>query len=138
MIHRNLDLGNIFLNDKMEVKIGNFTEFIEVSENNEHEFTKCGKAKADQSYEVDIKSIGVIIYTLLIGEPPRSHNERILLPDELGINDGARDIIGKILNNDPSNRPCVSEILNSEWLNHGCPIPESLPITCLHDPPSFQ
>jgi polo-like kinase 1 len=92
VIHGNLNLDNIFLNDKMEVKIGNFTEFIEVSKNNEHEF---------KSYEVDIKSIGVIIYTLLIGEPPRSHNERILLPDELGISDGARDIIGEILNNDP-------------------------------------
>jgi polo-like kinase 1 len=71
---------------------------------------------------VDIWSIGVIIYTLIIGKPPfetqdvKTTYKRIRMnaynfPDQVAITDAARDIITQILNNDPSKRPTVDEIL---------------------------
>ena len=132
MIHRDLKLGNLFLNDKMEVKIGDFGLATKLEFDGERKRTICGtpkyiapevlEGKQGHSYEVDIWSIGVIIYTLIIGKPPfetsdvKTTYKRIRMnaynfPDQVHITDAARDIITQILNNDPSKRPTVDEIL---------------------------
>ena len=80
IIHRDLKLGNLFLNDKMEVKIGDFGLATKLDFDGEKKRTICGtpnyiapevlEGKSGHSYEVDIWSLGVIIYTLIIGKPP--------------------------------------------------------------------
>jgi polo-like kinase 1 len=80
IIHRDLKLGNLFLNDKMEVKLGDFGLATKLDFDGEKKRTICGtpnyiapevlEGKAGHSYEVDVWSLGVIIYTLIIGKPP--------------------------------------------------------------------
>jgi polo-like kinase 1 len=64
----------------MEVKIGDFGLATKVSYEGEKKKTICGTpnyiapeildGKTGHSYEVDIWSLGVILYTLTIGKPP--------------------------------------------------------------------
>lgn len=57
-------------------------------------------------------------------------------PETVQISDHARDLITKILNNDPSRRPNVDEILMHPWLNNEGSIPRTLPPSTLACPPS--
>lgn len=57
-------------------------------------------------------------------------------PENVAISDAARDLITKILNNDPSKRPTIDEILMHEWMNHLGTIPKLLPASTLACPPS--
>jgi polo-like kinase 1 len=75
-----LKLGNLFLTDKMQLKVGDFGLAAKVVFEGAKKRTICGTpnyiapeildSKIGHSYEVDYWSIGVICYTLLIGRPP--------------------------------------------------------------------
>ncbi len=85
VIHRDLKLGNLFLSDKMEIKVGDFGLATRIEFEGEKKRTICGtpnyiapeilEGKKGHSYEVDIWSLGVIMYTLLIGKPPFETND---------------------------------------------------------------
>ncbi len=91
--------------------------------------------------------MGVIIYTLIIGKPPfetsdvKTTYKKIRMnaytfPENVPISEAARDLITKILNNDPSKRPGLDDIMNQSWINHGGQIPRLLPASTLACPPS--
>ena len=122
IIHRDLKLGNLFLNEKMEIKLGDFGLATKLDFDGEKKRTICGtpnyiapevlEGKAGHSYEVDIWSLGVIIYTLIIGKPPfetsdvKTTYRRIRMnaysfPEHVIISDAAKDLITKILIGDP-------------------------------------
>jgi len=156
VIHRDLKLGNLFLTDKMEEKIGDFGLATKLEYENDRRKTVCGTpnyiapeiitGKEGHSYEVDIWSLGVIVYTLLIGKPPfetsdvKTTYRRIKMnaysfPDHIKISGTARDLITKILNLDPKKRPTLDQILGLSFL-HGVSIPKLLPLSTLSCPPS--
>jgi polo-like kinase 1 len=80
IMHRDLKLGNLFLTDKMEVKVGDFGLATKIEFVGEKKRTVCGTpnyiapevidSKAGHSFEVDIWSFGVITYAMLFGRPP--------------------------------------------------------------------
>lgn len=84
---------------------------------------------------------------MIIGKPPfetsdvKTTYKRIRMnaysfPENVPISDSAKDLITKILNNDPSKRPTIDDCLNHEFINHGGTIPRLLPASTLACPPS--
>jgi len=156
VIHRDLKLGNLFLNEKMELKLGDFGCATKLEFDGEKKWTICGTnliapeildGKMGHSYEVDVWSLGVIIYTLLIGKPPFESSDvkttykkirmnSCTFPDHIPISEPARDLIVKILHFDPARRPTLDEIVNHPFLNNGGTIPKTLPLSTLACPPS--
>ncbi len=82
VIHRDLKLHNILLNDIMEIKLCDFGLACQLESENDQRFSFCGtpnyiapemlktKKEDGYSFEVDIWALGITIYTLLIGKPP--------------------------------------------------------------------
>ena len=159
VIHRDLKLGNLFLTDKMELKVGDFGLATKLEFEGERKRTVCGTpnyiapeildGKQGHSYEVDIWSIGVICYTLLIGKPPfetqdvKTTYKRIKMnaytfPDTAIISDAARSLITEILSTDPLKRPSLDQILAHDFFNQGTGIPKFLPTSTLACTPSLS
>ena len=80
VVHRDLKLGNIFLDKNLNVKLGDFGLAAKI-ENGERRKTVCGtpnyiapevlfRTCGGHSFEADIWSFGVILYTLIVGKPP--------------------------------------------------------------------
>uniref|UniRef100_A0A3Q1IVS9 Serine/threonine-protein kinase PLK n=1 Tax=Anabas testudineus TaxID=64144 RepID=A0A3Q1IVS9_ANATE len=155
VIHRDLKLGNIFLNDDMDVKIGDFGLATKIEFDGERKKTLCGTpnyiapevlCKKGHSYEVDVWSLGCILYTLLVGKPPfetsclketynRIKKNNYTIPWH--INPAASSLIKRMLHADPSQRPTVAELQADEFFTTGY-VPSRLPTTCLTVPPRFS
>ncbi|KAM4585255.1 serine/threonine-protein kinase PLK1 [Odontesthes bonariensis] len=155
VIHRDLKLGNIFLNDDMDVKIGDFGLATKIEFDGERKKTLCGTPnyiapevlfKKGHSYEVDVWSLGCILYTLLVGKPPfetsclketysRIKKNNYTIPWH--INPAASSLIKRMLHADPAQRPTIAELQTDEFFTTGY-IPLRLPTTCLTVPPRFS
>ncbi|XP_072124563.1 serine/threonine-protein kinase PLK1 [Mobula birostris] len=155
VIHRDLKLGNLFLNDDMEVRIGDFGLATTVQYEGERKKTLCGTpnyiapeviGKKGHSFEVDVWSLGCIMYTLLVGKPPfetsclketymRIKRNEYNIPKH--VNPVAANLIQKMLRSDPSARPNIHELLNDEFFTSGY-LPVRLPTTCLTMAPRFS
>uniref|UniRef100_A0A673MD24 Serine/threonine-protein kinase PLK n=1 Tax=Sinocyclocheilus rhinocerous TaxID=307959 RepID=A0A673MD24_9TELE len=155
VIHRDLKLGNLFLNDDMDVKIGDFGLATKIEFDGERKKTLCGTpnyiapevlCKKGHSFEVDVWSLGCILYTLLVGKPPfetsclketyiRIKKNEYTVPRH--VNPVAAALIRRMLHADPTLRPSVSELLADEFFTSGY-APLRLPTSCLTVPPRFS
>lgn len=128
VIHRDLKLGNLFLDKNVHIKVGDLGLACRLDDRDEKRKTICGtpnyiapeviqgdKSKRGHSFEVDIWSVGVILYTILIGKPPyeakdvKATYQRILkneysFPGHVKLSDEARDLIEAILQSNPADR----------------------------------
>jgi serine/threonine protein kinase len=128
VIHRDLKLGNIMLDVNMNIKIGDFGLAALLKDPEERKKTMCGTPNyiapeilyegngAGHSFEVDVWSVGVILYTLLIGKPPFQTTSVPAIYEKIRKNDysipeyihpAATDLIKQILTPDPSARPTL-------------------------------
>lgn len=153
IIHRDLKLGNLFLNDEMEVKIGDFGLATRVENEGERKKTLCGTPnyiapevlnKKGHSFEVDVWSLGCILFTLLVGKPPfetqslqdtykRIKRNEYYIPSK--VSHCAQLLIIKLLRPDPSTRPNLGQVLEDEFFKGFTP--NHLPISSLTMAPRF-
>ena len=141
----------------MELKIGDFGLATKLEFEGDRRRTICGTpnyiapeildGKQGHSYEVDIWSFGVILYTLIIGKPPfetsdvKTTYRRIKMnaysfPEHVIISEHAKDIITKILNLDPAKRPTLDDLYDHPFFRNGASVPKLLPASTLACPPS--
>ncbi|XP_076471497.1 serine/threonine-protein kinase PLK1-like isoform X2 [Babylonia areolata] len=155
VIHRDLKLGNLFINDEMEIKIGDFGLATRLDYDGERKRTLCGTpnyiapevlGKKGHSYEVDAWSLGCILYTLLVGKPPfetsclkdtytRIKKNEYQVPSSVSA--PARKLITRLLQADPTNRPNMDLIMEDEFFTSGY-LPPRLPTSCLTMAPRFD
>jgi len=160
VIHRDLKLGNLFLDSKMWVKIGDFGLATRLTHVTERKKTICGtpnyiapeilEGKDGHSFPVDIWSAGVVLYTLLIGKPPfeskdvKSTYKRIVsnkysFPDHTPICESAQSLITLMLQATPENRPSLDEISDHPFFTaRGVCFPTSIPPNSLREIPVFE
>ena len=159
IIHRDLKLANLFISENMQLKLGDFGLATRIDFEGERKRTLCGTpnytapeildGKTGHSFEVDIWSIGIIVYILLIGRAPFEANniketyKRIRLknysfPQNAKISKPAKEFIESILLLEPYKRPSLEEILKSDFMNMGVGIPQTMPQSTLACPPNIN
>ena len=142
IVHRDLKLGNLFLNRSMQLKIGDFG----LSERIQYEGEKLSSVsgtpnyiapeillkKDGHSYEVDIWAMGVIAYTLLVGIPPfqsktskatwsRIKQALYTFPETLKLDISTKEFIKDWLQLDPKKRIKLNDMLNHQFFSFTYP-----------------
>jgi serine/threonine protein kinase len=158
VIHRDLKLGNLFLDKNLNIKVGDLGLATKLESADEKRKTICGtpnyiapeviqgdRATRGHSFEVDVWSMGVIMFTCLVGKPPyeakdvKATYQRILaneykFPNDILISDDAKDLIYCMLQSKPSDRPTLQEIGFHPFFTAN-PIPVALPSNATHVAP---
>jgi serine/threonine protein kinase len=154
VIHRDLKLGNLFLNEKMEVKVGDFGLASKVIFEGEKKRTICGtpnyiapevlSSKTGHSYEVDLWSLGVITYTMIFGRPPfetrdvkvtyrKIKSNNYTFPQHVKVEESTKNFIKSLLKTDPLKRLDLDQIMEHEFFSN---YPTLMPASTLSCPPS--
>ena len=155
IIHRDLKLGNLFLTNKLELKLGDFGLAAKLEYDGQRRKTVCGtpnyvapeilEKKNGHSYEVDIWSLGVVIYTMLFGTPPFDANDEKVIykkikmnsykfPENIKVESSAKKLISSLLNLDPSKRPSLDAIMEHDFFKIYHSVPLILPLSTLSCP----
>ncbi|KAI0367402.1 Pkinase-domain-containing protein [Pilatotrama ljubarskyi] len=159
VIHRDLKLGNIFLDRNMNVKVGDFGLAALIENPGERKKTICGTPNYiapevlfdtanGHSFEVDTWSIGVILYTLVVGRPPfqtkdvkaiykRIRDNEYEFPADRAVSKSVQELIQQILTPDPQQRPTLHEIVDHTWFTTGI-VPGYIPTSAHDAPPDFR
>ncbi|KAI0795053.1 hypothetical protein C8Q75DRAFT_748694 [Abortiporus biennis] len=133
IVHRDLKLENVLLDERCRVKLGDFGFTREFDKSVLLE-TFCGTTgyaapemllcKKYLGPEVDVWSLGVILYTLLTGTLPFDDDDDSIMREKVIIgeyedpdwlSDEARDLIKNILVVDPAKRLSIAQILAHPW-----------------------
>ena len=145
VIHRDLKLGNLFLKQGPIIKLGDFGLATLVYGENDRKRTICGTpnyiapeilagGEKGHSYEVDIWSFGVIMYTILVGHPPFQRQEvkeiyekikvaNFEFPKNVPISLAAKDLINRLLHPNPEMRPKIADIRAHSYFSEAALLP---------------
>ncbi|KAL5522527.1 hypothetical protein ACEPAG_8543 [Sanghuangporus baumii] len=159
VIHRDLKLGNLFLDHEMNVKVGDFGLAALIENPGERKKTICGTPNYiapevlfdtanGHSFEVDTWSIGVILYTLVVGKPPfqtkevktiykRIRDNEYDFPPERPVSIEVQKLIQQILTHDPKERPTLHDIVDHEFFINGT-VPAYVPTSAHDRAPDFR
>uniref|UniRef100_A0A8B9KY70 Serine/threonine-protein kinase PLK n=1 Tax=Astyanax mexicanus TaxID=7994 RepID=A0A8B9KY70_ASTMX len=155
ILHRDLKLGNLFVSDSMELKVGDFGLAAKLEPVSNRRKTICGTPnylspevlnKQGHGWESDIWALGCVMYTMLLGKPPFEttnlretyrciREARYSLPSTISLS--ARQLIASMLSRNPTDRPRLDEIIRHEFLTQGF-MPETLPASCCLSAPDFH
>ncbi|KAI0941865.1 hypothetical protein AcV7_002434 [Taiwanofungus camphoratus] len=159
VIHRDLKLGNIFLDKHMNVKVGDFGLAALIENPGERKKTICGTPNYiapevlfdtanGHSFEVDTWSIGVILYTLVVGRPPfqtkdvkaiykRIRDNEYEFPADRVVSRQVQELVQEILTPNPQQRPTLHEIVDHVFFTSGT-VPGYIPASAHDMPPDFR
>ncbi|KAI0314348.1 Pkinase-domain-containing protein [Amylostereum chailletii] len=159
VIHRDLKLGNLFLDADMNVKVGDFGLAALIESPGERKKTICGTPNYiapevlfdtanGHSFEVDTWSIGVILYTLVVGRPPfqmkdvktiyqRIRDNQYEFPADRQVSVEARELVQEILTPQPQLRPSLHDIVDSAFFTRGI-VPGYIPTSARDMAPDFS
>lgn len=135
IVHRDLKLENVLLDERCNVKLGDFG-FTREYEANKLMDTFCGTtgyaapemlaAKRYTGEQVDIWSLGIILYALLCGALPFDDDDETIMKSKIlkgefeipdVLSPEAQDLIQLILQRDPAKRPSIKAILAHPWFS---------------------
>ncbi|KAF2156917.1 kinase-like protein [Myriangium duriaei CBS 260.36] len=139
-VHRDLKLENILLDKHGNVKLVDFGFTREYSGTSSYLQTWCGtiaysapemiKGEKYAGEKVDVWSLGIILFALLVGELPYDDDDdnvtkQKILKDEPKYPDhfpeSAKDLVQKLLSKRPLLRPTLPDILRHAWLSEHAP-----------------
>lgn len=144
ILHRDLKLGNFFINENMELKVGDFGLAARQEPADQRKKTICGTPnylapevllRQGHGPESDVWSLGCVMYTLLCGNPPFETSDlketykcikhvSYTLPAFLST--PAKNLLMGILKYSPQERLTLEEILDHDFFTKGY-TPDKLP-----------
>ncbi|XP_033615516.1 inactive serine/threonine-protein kinase PLK5 [Fukomys damarensis] len=154
IVHRDLKLSNFFLNNNMEVKIGDLGLAARVGPGGRCHRVLCGTpnflapevvSRNGHTCQSDIWALGCILYTVLTGSPPfpvapvSEMYENIRAgryPEPAHLSPNARHLIARLLAPNPAERPSLDQLLQDNFFTQGF-TPERLPPRSCRSPPNF-
>lgn len=136
IMHRDLTLTNLLLDDNGNIKIADFGLATQLARPDDRHTTMCGTpnyispevaTRSSHGLEADVWSIGCMLYTMLVGQPPfdthgiKSTLTKVVIgeykiPSYMSSN--ASDLISKCLTKNPRNRIALQKILQHPFMNY--------------------
>lgn len=133
VLHRDIKPENILIGFQNTLKLTDFGWSV-ISTTGAKRKTLCGTLDylspelvkyREYDEKVDVWALGVLAYELLVGAPPfeevskeltykRIVRRDLRFPDQMSID--ARDLIGRLLENDPSARISLKDVLSHPWI----------------------
>jgi len=134
VIHRDLKLANLLLDEHYNVKIADFGLATVLQNVEDMHHTMCGTPNYmaretvsgdGHGLESDVWSLGCLLYTFLVGNPPfdtnvvRSTLKRVVIGDYVipeHVSNTATDLIKKLLMKNPHERITLEEIIDHPFM----------------------
>jgi len=136
VMHRDIKPENLLLMGNGELKLGDFGWAVHAVGNDQRRETLCGTLdylppemvnENRYTHEVDIWSMGVLAYELVIGKPAfetttnaatmdKIDKVDLKFPTHIKLSNECRDFISRILAKDPADRPDWAALMAHPWL----------------------
>lgn len=161
VIHRDLKMGNIFLDAQMNIKIGDFGLAAVLADEQDRRTTLCGtpnyiapeilskSGTRGHDSKVDVWAIGIICYAMLIGIPPFQSKTQQEIYSKLKTLDyewkvdshnyipqDAKDLVAACLNLLATDRPEMDDLVEMNFFKTGV-IADTLDSRCLQEKPQW-
>ncbi|KAI9469947.1 MAG: kinase-like domain-containing protein [Benjaminiella poitrasii] len=161
ILHRDLKTSNVLLDTNMDSKVCDFGLAALLLEREDRKRTICGTPhyiapeilfRNGHNYKSDMWSAGVMMFNLLFGKQPFHYEDykalyrqvklneistQFTFPvNDYGVSKEAKDLISKLLVNNPDARLSVVGALNHPFFHED--IPEQIPKSALFQPPDYR